>query len=308
MKKIKIIILSAWVIISSTPLLAQQEAQFTQYLDNMQYFNPAYVGSRNAMNFNLLHRQQWAGFSGAPMTTSFAFNTPLSYESVGVGLSVLNDKIGPSNSTWVNADVSYSLRFKKNRSKLSFGIKGGINIINGDLVNLVKHEENDDALAGNYRNGIQPNIGGGIYYSSDQWFIGAAVPRIFTGIRGENFTEVEYNDTRHYYFMAGGYIKANRMLKIRPSALFKFTENAPFALDFSVAAIFYDKVWLGGNYRLKQSAGVIFQYQFTNQFKMGYAFEMSTNKMRQYNAGTHEIMLSYDLKFKNRSLTSPRYF
>jgi len=90
--------------------------------------------------------------------------------------------------------------------------------------------------------------------------------------------------------------------------MLKITEQAPLALDVSLAFIMYDKVWIGANYRLLESAGIMFQYQFSNQFKIGYSFDYSTTKLRSYNYGTHEILLSYDLLFKSKSLTSPRYF
>jgi len=308
MKTIKIIAAVIFASLGFTST-AQQEPQFTQYMDNMQYYNPAYAGSREMMNITALHRQQWAGISGAPMTTTLAMNTPLRYESLGVGLSLMNDKIGPTNATWINADVSYSLRFKKHKGRLSFGLKGGINLLNGDLSKLTKQDASEEALNTRYQNEIQPNIGGGIYYQSTQWFVGLAVPKIIQNLKDANsLTSLEYLDQRHYYFTVGGYFNVNRMLKIRPSAMLKVTENAPMALDGTLAFIIYDKLWLGGNYRLEESAGVFVQYQISNQFKIGYAFEMATHKLRTYNAGSHEIMLSYDFLFKKKSLSSPRYF
>ncbi len=286
--------------------IAQQEPQFTQYMDNMQYYNPAYAGSREMMNITALHRQQWVGVNGAPMTTTLAMNTPLKYESLGVGLSLMNDKIGPTNATWINADLSYALRFKKHGGRLSFGVKAGLNLLNGDLSALSKQDGSDDMLNTRYQNELQPNIGAGIYYHSKQWFVGVSVPKIVQNVK--DITSINYLDQRHYYLTLGGYIQASRMLKIRPSAMLKVTENAPFALDGSLAFIFYDKLWLGANYRLEESAGVFVQYQISNQFKIGYAFEMGTGKIRKYNAGTHEIMLSYDFLFKGKSLSSPRYF
>jgi hypothetical protein len=98
------------------------------------------------------------------------------------------------------------------------------------------------------------------------------------------------------------------MLKLRPSALFKFVPDAPFALDGSLAFIFYDKVWLGANYRFMESAGVFFQIQFAKQLRLGYGFDLSTTELMRQNFGTHEIMLSYDFSFKNKSITSCRYF
>ncbi|HNS41939.1 MAG TPA: type IX secretion system membrane protein PorP/SprF [Taishania sp.] len=309
MKKIKILFAIALMIGSANQLQAQQEAQFTQYMDNMLYYNPAYAGSRDMMNISVLHRQQWAGFKGAPMSTTFSLHTPLRYDNIGLGFSLLNDKLGPTNSTWFNADFSYSFKFKKNNSRLSFGVKGGINLLNGDLLNLVKHDQNDALVNVRFKNEVQPNVGVGIYYQSTQWFAGVAIPRIIDNLKkAGDLSSIEYIAQRHYYLTLGGYIKANRMLKIRPSTMLKITEQAPLALDVSLAFIMYDKVWIGANYRLLESAGIMFQYQFSNQFKIGYSFDYSTTKLRSYNYGTHEILLSYDLLFKSKSLTSPRYF
>lgn len=148
----------------------QQEAQFTQYLDNMLYYNPAYAGSNDHMNVTAIHRQQWVGIDGAPMTQSLSLHTPLKYESLGLGLSVLNDRIGPLNQTWVNLDFSYTLRFKKSRSKLSFGLKGGVNFVNNDLAGLSVLDQGDVGLSTNVSE-ILPNLGAGVYYHSDQFFL-----------------------------------------------------------------------------------------------------------------------------------------
>lgn len=298
-KIMAILLLSGWS-------FGQQEAQYTQYLDNMLYYNPAYAGSRDMLNFTALHRQQWVGIDGAPMTTSFSMHSPLRYQSLGLGFSLLNDKVGPTNSTWLNGDVSYSLRFKKHKGRLSFGVKGGLNILNGDLAGLIKQDNADATLNVRYKNELKPNVGFGIYYHSTQWFVGLSSPRLIqTRLDAGG---LYYVDQRHYYLTVGGYINASRMLKIRPSVMFKMTEHAPFALDGSLAFIFYDKLWLGANYRLKESVGAIVQFQLSNQFKIGYAYDLTTTRLMKYNGGSHELLLSYDLLFKQKSINSPRYF
>lgn len=288
-----------------TAVTAQQEPQFTQYTDNILYYNPAYAGSRGMMNISALHRQQWAGIEGAPMTQSFQIHTPLSYESVGIGMSVINDRIGPINQTWVNADFSYSLEFR-NHSKLAFGLKGGINLLNGKLNQLFTLQANDPQLQQNYVNTIKPNFGAGIYYHSKKWFAGVAVPKLIEPKLDNN--KVRVLEKRHYYAMVGGYIQPSRMLKIRPSAMVKITDNAPITVDGSVAFIFYDKVWLAGNYRLLEGAGIYAQFQLSHQLKIGYGFDLNTSKLMRYNYGSHEIMISYDFIYKKRALVSPRYF
>ena len=307
-KLYKIVIASVVMLFMQETTFAQQQAQFTQYMDNMLYFNPAYAGSHDAMSFSALHRQQWMGFDGAPMSTTFSMHTPLRFKNLGIGVSFLNDRVGPTNNTWANVDVSYSIRFKGS-GRLSFGVNGGINLLNGNLLDLQKMDAGDQSLSVQYNNDIKPNFGAGVYYHSDQWFIGFAVPHILDNTKDiKEVLNTDYISQRHYYFMVGGYINASRMLKLRPSAMFKMTENAPFALDASLAFIFYDKFWLGANYRLLESAGIYVQYQISHQFKIGYAFEFSTTQIRGHNAGTHELMLSYDLLFRGKSIESPRYF
>lgn len=289
--------------------IAQQEAQFTQYLDNMIYYNPAYAGSNDMLSILALHRQQWAGFKGAPMSTTLGINTPLRYDNIGIGMSLLNDKVGPTNNTWINADVSYSLKFKRHKGRLSFGLKGGVNLLNGDINQLYKQDDSDEILDVRYQNEAKFNVGAGVYYHSEQFFVGVAVPRIIDNVKEANeLINPKYISQRHYYLTIGGYINANRMLKIRPSAMLKVTENSPMAIDANLAFIFYNQFWVGANYRVLESAGIYVQYQISNQFKVGYAFEFSTTQLRAHNAGTHELMISYDLLLNNKSFASPRYF
>lgn len=286
----------------------QQEAQITQYLDNMLYYNPAYAGSNNHMNATFIHRQQWIGIQGAPNTQCLSIHTPLKYESLGVGLSIINDRLGPLNQKWINIDVSYSLKFKNNKGKLSLGIKGGLNFIDNNLTDLNVLDQNDVNLSSNISQ-ITPNFGAGLYYHSEQFFAGFSSPRIIQNtVDNGSPDQLFFINRRHYYTTVGGYFNVNRMIKLRPSLLFKFVPNAPFALDGSLAVIFYDKLWLGANYRMLESAGIFCQIQFKNQLKIGYGFDLSTNELLRHNPGTHEIMISYDFSFKKNSITSCRYF
>lgn len=297
--------IACFAIFCSMSSFGQQEAQFTQYNDNMMYYNPGYTGSRGMLNITGIHRQQWIGIDGAPMSQSLFIHTPLKYESVGVGLSVLNDRQGPLNQTWVNGNFSYSFKISET-GRLAFGLTGGVNISNANFSNLVQTDANDPlTLGGNYTNKITPLFGGGLYYHSDKFYAGVSVPKI---LETKDLTTGRLPEQRHYYAMLGGYIGINRMIKLRPSALVKITENAPLAVDGSLAMIIYDKFWLGVNYRLLESAGLLVQFQLTPQFKVGYSVDFSTSKLIKHNAGTHEIMLSYDMNFNKKKIVTPRYF
>lgn len=308
-------IFSVWILLLHTAIAtAQQDAQFTQYTDNMLFFNPAYAGSKNYLTVSAIHRQQWVGIKGAPMSQTISMHTPLRYESVGLGLSVLNDRVGPINQTWLGADFSYSLKLRKSKRgqsydgpKLSFGVKGVVNLLNGDISQLYTIDQNDMTLANNYRNKATGNLGLGIYYRSKQFFVGASTPSLLEPTVVP--TDLQFVRKRHMYISIGGYFQVNRMVKIRPSAMIKLVENAPLAIDVSTAFIFHDKFWLGINHRITESVGVYAQFQLSKQFKAGYGFDVSVNKLVRYNFGTHEIMLSYDmLRNRKDAIISPRFF
>lgn len=303
--KVKQTLLAFGLFLSCHIGFAQQEVQFTQYNDNMLYYNPAYAGSKNCMSFFSAARQQWVGIKGAPMSQTLAIHTPLKYTSIGLGFNLLNDKSGPLNQTTLNLDFSYSFRFR-NKSKLYFGINGGVDFLNGRFSELNLADENDALLAQDLRNNVLPDFGAGIFYKSEYFYAGVSVPEILES--RSLYDQMYINDQRHYYFSMGGYFKPSRMLKIRPSILFKMTENAPFALDGSLAFIFYNKFWLGANYRLAESAGLLAQFQLSDQFKVGYSIDVSTSRLVRYNYGTHELILNYNLFFKKKKFATTRTF
>lgn len=279
--------------------LGQQEAQYTQYYENMMYYNPAFAGNNGNFNATLMHRQQWVGIKGAPMTQALSVHTPLpNYESFGIGLSALNDRVGPLNQTWINVDFSYKLRFDNHDGTLAMGLKGGVNLINGDLAGMQTTQVNDPAFQMAYQNDLLPNFGAGLYYDHERIFAGVSIPRLIQSRPSE--AELFYVDQRHYYFVMGGYFDINDNVQFRPSTMLKITENAPFALDLTTTFIFNEKLWLGANYRLIESIGAFAQYKIGDSFRFGYAFDIATSAIIRHNFGTHEIMLTYDFN-KNQS-------
>ncbi len=290
----------------TTLSFAQQDPHFTQYFDNTLFVNPAYAGSNEALNFTAIHREQWVGFDGRPRSTTMSLHSPLRYESVGVGLTFVNDQAGPVKQNMVYGDFSYSFRLNKPENKLSFGIKAGMNIVSLGTSNLVTTETNDPKLISNVNNHINPNVGAGIYYHTPKFFIGASSPKLIeSSYDGLNDKNVE---RRHYYGIIGGVLKLNRSWKLRPTAQLKMANNAPMSIDVSVAGIFMDRFWLGAMYRWDAALGAFIQFQITDQLKAGFASDFGMQAMRNYNDGTFELMLSYDFFFKKEGVRSPRYF
>ena len=294
------------VLIGSTSVNAQQDPHYTQYFDNMLFINPAYAGSRGMLNMTGIHREQWVGFDGRPRSSTFSIHSPLSYESVGLGLTAVNDNIGPMNQTMFYVDGSYTLKFKNHKGKLALGVKGGINMINIGREGLNTGNPNDPKLLQNIQNNINPNFGFGIYYHTPSFFIGASVPKMME----QSYDELSTTnlERRHYFATLGGVIPVSDDWKLRPASLLKITENAPLSLDMSVAAIYNEKLWLGANYRLQAAFGAFVQFQLTPQFRVGIASDFGTQELRNHNQGTFELMVSYDFTFKKEGIRSPRYF
>lgn len=305
MKKSLLIITNVIFTLIGTTLYGQQDPHFTQYFDNTLFVNPAYAGSRGMLNITGIHREQWVGFDGRPRSSTLSIHSPLSYESIGLGITAVHDEVGPLKQTMIYGDFSYSLRFKKER-KLSFGLKGGMNIVTIGTSSLQTTDANDPNLLQNVRNNILPNFGFGILYHSPRFFIGVSTPKILeTSYDGTSSTKME---RRHYFGIIGGVIKLNETLKLRPTAQLKLTENAPMSLDMSLAAIINERIWIGAMYRWDAAFGAFLQFQISPQFKVGLASDFGTQKIRSYNSGTFEIMLSYEFNFKKQGVRSPRYF
>jgi len=285
---------------------AQQDPHFTQYFDNMLFVNPAYAGSRGMLNVTGIHREQWVGFDGRPRSTTFSVHSPLTYESVGLGMTLVNDQAGPVKQTMVYADFSYTLKFKNPEHKLSVGLKAGMNLINVGTDGLVTDVPSDPKLLQNVQNRINPNIGAGLYYHTPRFFVGVSTPKMLeNSYDGASKTNKE---RRHYFGIIGGVVPLNEVWKLRPAAQVKMAVGAPMSIDLSTAGIYREKIWLGATYRVAAAFGAFVQYQISPQFKLGVATDFGTQAIRNYNYGTFEILASYDFTFKKKGLRSPRYF
>jgi len=309
MKKIITIIL---IVIVGYTSNAQQDAMFTHYMYNTLAVNPAYAGSRDALTITGLHRSQWVGFDGAPITQTLTAHTPIINENVGLGLSVINDKIGPINTTSLYADFSYRIKINK-KSHLAFGLKGGMNMVNNNLTSLNIDDKNDLAFIQNVQSKLLPNFGFGMYYYSDKFYAGVSIPKLLENNFANNTTSGTTNlssEKRHYFLIAGTVFNINEGIKFKPTTFIKVTNGAPIEGDVTASFIFNDKFWLGGMFRTGDALGILAGINITNQLGLGYSFDWSyANTTMVYNGGSHEIMLRYDFIYKtDEKIRSPRYF
>lgn len=290
----------------SLGMYGQQDAMYTHYAFNTLAVNPAYAGSRDMVTITGLHRSQWVGFEGAPNTQTITVHSPITTKGLGVGLSFINDRIGATATTSLYADLAYGLDLNAD-TKLSFGLKTGGSWASQDL-NSIAMKEDDSKFIG--RSGtFLPNIGFGLYLNKVNWYLGLSSPRLVEKKPEElNTSSIAYQ--RHYFLVGGLLLNLSETIKLKPTTFVKITKNAPAQLDLTGMLIFKDKFELGLMSRNLTSAGLLAGYNINNRFRVGYSFDWSfSNSTSKYNAGSHEIMLRYDIiNANNESIKSPRYF
>lgn len=284
---------------------AQQDAQFTQYMYNTINVNPAYAGSRGALSMFALHRTQWVGLDGAPVTNTISMNTPLNESNLGLGVSLINDKIGPTKENSLSADISYSIPTSETW-KLSFGVKATANMFDLDESELSPEEAGDPTLQ-NY-DSFSPNIGAGIYFHSDKAYVGFSVPNFIETNNYDDNDVAIYKEKINYYLIAGYVFDFSDSIKFKPALLTKMVEGAPLQLDISGNFMFNNKFVLGVAYRWDASMSAMAGFQVSDGMYIGYGYDLDTTELENYNSGSHEIFLRYEIFKNNGKMTTPRFF
>ncbi len=291
---------------------AQQDEQLSLYMYNKLQFNPAYAGSRDAISTIAIARFQWVNFEGAPTTQWFSIQAPLMQKSIGVGMHLVNDRIGKRTRTGAYFDLSGSIALNNRSARLAAGISAGFDNVGFDFSDL---QVNDiqDPYYGNGRYGeTAPNLGAGLYFYSDKHFLSISVPRLLeaeiTALATSTGSLIQQLNTRHF-FISGGYVfDLNSVFKLKPTTLIKYTPGAPLTADVNLSLLMYDKLWTGLMYRFHEAAGVNIVYNIKNTFSIGYVYDFPINGLRTYQSGSHEVFLRYDFAPKKAAFTSPRYF
>jgi type IX secretion system PorP/SprF family membrane protein len=304
----KTYLLIAVVLLTFVDVKAQQDPQYTQYMYNMSIMNPAYAGSKENMTGGVLYRKQWLDIEGAPTTGTFFINSPVG-KNVGLGLSAINDKIGPVEETNVYADFSYTLNLGDDR-RLAFGLKGGVTMhkIDFNTIYPTLPDINDEAFNGPNPNKSFLNIGSGLFYYTNKYYVAASVPNMlksnYLDYSGRRFG----TETLHY-FITGGYVfDINSDLKFKPSTMIKSAINAPVSVDLSANFLFNDKFEVGGTYRLQDSFGAMVNYAVSPSLRIGYAYDQIVSDLKVTTPSSHEIMILFNLNFPKKVSQSPRYF
>ncbi len=297
---------------------AQQDAQYTQYMYNTISVNPAYAGSRGVMSIMGLHRSQWVGLDGAPRTQTLTLNTPIGdNERIGLGFSIVNDEIGPTNETYFDIDFSYTIPTSE-LGKLSFGLKAGGHLLNVDFQKLTQFNNNDALFENNIDNKFSPNVGVGVYYHDDKFYAGLSAPNLLEtdhfdeNTTDSNSTAVSFlaEERINYYLIAGYVFNISDDVKFKPAVLSKLVFGAPLQVDVSANFLLYDRLTLGAAYRWSAAFSGMLGFQISDSMMIGFAYDRETTQLgqTQFNDGSYEVMLRFELFKKYNRMLTPRFF
>ena len=304
----RILLITAAILFSIT-VKAQQDVMVSQYMFNGLFLNPAYAGSHKYFSSSLLHRSQWVGFAGAPQSSLISVDGPLMNQTMGVGLIVSNDHIGVTDQTDIYGNYSYHLPLGK--GKLAFGIKAGVSRYYSKYDQLTYWDQGDQVFSSNIKTKWLPKFGFGTYYYAEKWYAGLSIPTLVAYDKDHDFSlDVDKSsDIRRHYFLTGGYVfELNKLFKLKPSVLFKYTPAAPLQADINLNLLYNDQFWFGVSYRTLDAVTVLIEYQTNYRFRVGYAYDFTTSTIRNYSSGSHEILIGYDFGKDLIKVKTPRFF
>jgi type IX secretion system PorP/SprF family membrane protein len=301
------ILLFSFLFIGCIDMNAQQDPQFTQYMYNTVAINPAYAGSRGMLSIFGIHRAQWIGLEGVPTTTGTSIHTPLNDSRIGLGVSMLQDAIGPSNKQTLSADFSYTISTSENY-KLSFGLKGTASLFSIDYTKLNRFDINDPRFQNNISNQFSPNIGAGLYLHSKQFYAGISVPFMLQSNEFNDINSKVTHESLHYYFMSGYVFEISESTKFKPAFLAKAVEGAPLQVDLSANFMLNNKFVLGGAWRWEAAMSGLAGFQVNDNWFIGYTYDADSTKLANYNSGSHELFMRYEFIGKKEKIVSPRFF
>ncbi|WP_294956990.1 type IX secretion system membrane protein PorP/SprF [uncultured Flavobacterium sp.] len=291
---------------------AQQDPEYTHYMYNMSVVNPAYAtGVPAMMNFGGLYRTQWVGAYGSPKTFTFFGHTAIN-DKIEAGISFISDDIGDGakKENNVYADFAYVLKLG-GKNKLSLGLKAGFSSMQTNFNGFRFTDPQTDFAFSENINATKPNIGIGAYYFTDNLYVGLSVPNLLKSKYIEEKSGINaFGSEEIHTFLTAGYIfQVNDKLKLKPAFMSKFVKGAPITLDVTANVLYNEKFEFGAAYRIDDSVSALFNINVTPTLRVGYAYDYTLTNFGQFNSGTHEIMLLFDLDLLGKGFDkSPRFF
>ena len=308
MKKIVLIL---GILFFENSAFAQQDPQYTQYMYNMNVINPAYAtATESVLNLGTMYRTQWVGAVGSPKTLTFFAHLPVNTK-IEVGFSLISDDIGNGAKKENNffADFGYVLKLNNNH-RFSFGLKAGFTSLLTNF-NGFKFESSSPDFAFENNDILKPNIGIGTYYFTNKYYLGLSAPNLLNSKHIEERSGISnYGSENVHVFFTGGYVfSVSDSFKFKPAFMSKFIKGAPISLDLSANVLYNDTFEFGAAYRFDDAICVLMNVNVAPSIKVGYAYDYTLSNLGQFNSGTHEFFVLFNLDLLSKGYDkSPRFF
>ncbi len=271
----------------------------SQYSLNPLTINPAFAGSRGALNIAALYRRQWIGVPGAPETMTLAIDAPFLDSKLGLGIIVINDKIGVTKETQFSTEYAYKIKMGK--GNLSLGLGAGLITTNTAWSDLVVVDPGDEYYLIDSHVFVVPDFSFGVYFSSQNYFAGISVPKLlsYKFDFNKNKYATNFDPGQYYYLLYTGYVfSLSPKLRFLTSTLITLSPREKLLYDVNAHFIIYDRFWLGASYRNNRSLGVLLQVAINNQLKVAYTYDFDFGSLGRYSNGSHEVMIRYEFRYK----------
>jgi len=322
--KMKRLILFTGMLLFFKHVSGQQDAQFSQYMFNGIYINPAYAGYKENLNVHSFYRTQWTGIRGAPKSMSLAVDAIANDGNVGLALQIASDKIGPQTNLNAYANYAYRIRMNSDGSaRLALGLGVGIAQlgIDGALLNANDPEPNKPV---GMQSTIVPDARAGIYYADDKFYAGFSADNLISQYVNIDRYAFIAQPKPHYYLTAGMLLPLSEYFQLKPSFLIKDDRGGSTSLDINAFLLINEKFWIGGSYRTgiklynksylqkdlsnRNSAVAALQFFPTEKIRIGYGYDFSIGPLQGYSSGTHEISVAFYFLKKDVRMATPRVF
>lgn len=326
-KVMKRFLLQILIVICPFVAKSQNEVTYSQYMFNNLLVNPAYAGYKEDLNINLLSRNQWVGVKGAPTTQSLIVDGAFFHNNnVGLGLSILNDRVGIQGQTAVMANYAYRLPVGE-EGRLSFGIGVGAVQFSLNSDKAIIGDQTDPSFNG-VQNYISPDAKIGVHYSDNVFYAGLSANNLLTTALNKNNQRARFIilPPVHMFLTAGAILNVNDDVKFKPSIMLRDDPNTMGNFDLNASFLFKDVLWIGGSYRVgvdmwkktnnlngtfqQNSLVGLVEVYVAKKFRIGYAYDYGLSELNSYSSGSHEISLGLVIgkNYRNNTLTTPRYF
>jgi len=277
-------------VFATTTVKAQQDPLYNLYYYNQLMINPAYAGLYKDVTLNLISRKQWVGIEGSPLTNFLSFSSSVN-KRFGIGAMVVDDRLGINTSQEGQLAFSFKV-IAKEETVLSLGVQGGLINYRYDYSKLNLEYLDDEDLDMNRTSFSRSNVGTGIFFRTEKFYVGVSVPRILNVKVNDGMT-TSTRFLRHYYISGGFLINNtfNNLIRLKPSFLWRIIPDGQQALDVSLHALLLETIWAGITVRNFDALGANGQFQVSQRLRIAYSFELPTNSLLSQNFGTHEISI-----------------